>query len=307
MDIDKTARALMEAMTPKEGQSGYDTTAEVTRVEGDTLWCHIPGGVDETPVTKTIDAEAGDEILIRVSGGRAWAVGNATAPPTEVLRKLKDTGLDAKFIKITNLDASEIKTGRMSADRLHGGTIDADDVTIKNLITDHLLSPLVSGDHTIKLEAYGAVLSLLYDAYTRLRLLQGGDSGWIQVFYGNVSGGTMNDADARECYITPTNIQIGLDKDGNFHGVLWCKDVYYSGAVRGEDVIFNSAGTRRIFNNNGSVDAILDKLYLPRTVGEGNQDMSQAIVGAERLVENNKIYVKYTRANGSTFNVQVYP
>ena len=83
MGIEKTAKDLLAAMTPKEQPTAYDTTATVTRVEDDTLWVHIPGGIDETPVRKTVSATSGDEIQIRVGGGRAWAVGNATAPPTD--------------------------------------------------------------------------------------------------------------------------------------------------------------------------------------------------------------------------------
>lgn len=61
----------------------YDTTATVTRIEGDTAWVHIAGGIDETPVKKTINAQAGDTVQVRVSGGRAWITGNASAPPTD--------------------------------------------------------------------------------------------------------------------------------------------------------------------------------------------------------------------------------
>jgi hypothetical protein len=61
----------------------YDTTATVRRIEGSTAWVHIPGGVDETPVRLTINAKAGDTVQLRVGGGSAWLVGNATAPPTD--------------------------------------------------------------------------------------------------------------------------------------------------------------------------------------------------------------------------------
>lgn len=63
--------------------SGYDTTATVRRIEDGTAWVHIPGGVDETPVKLTIAAAPGDQVQVRVSGGRAFLVGNATAPPTD--------------------------------------------------------------------------------------------------------------------------------------------------------------------------------------------------------------------------------
>ena len=83
MSIETAARELAEAMHPKTGPAPYDTQAMVLRVEGDTLWVHIPGGADETPVQRTINASPGDTIQIRVGGGTAWAVGNATAPPTD--------------------------------------------------------------------------------------------------------------------------------------------------------------------------------------------------------------------------------
>lgn len=75
------ASAILDAS--KEKTSSYDTSAVVTRVEGSTAWVHIPGGVDETPVRMTVAAKKGDNVQVRVSGGRAWLQGNATAPPTD--------------------------------------------------------------------------------------------------------------------------------------------------------------------------------------------------------------------------------
>ncbi len=67
----------------KEKTHAYDTTAEVTRVEGSTAWVHIDGGVAETPAELTISAKVGDKVKVRVSGGRAYLLGNSTAPPTD--------------------------------------------------------------------------------------------------------------------------------------------------------------------------------------------------------------------------------
>jgi len=83
MSMDWTARELVEALRAKPKPQAYDTQATVMRVDGDTLWCHFPGGVDETPVQRTIDAREGDTIQVRISGGNATATGNATAPPTD--------------------------------------------------------------------------------------------------------------------------------------------------------------------------------------------------------------------------------
>ena len=67
----------------KEKTRPYDTTATVKRVVGATAYVHIPGGVDETPVTMSINCKAGDTVNVRVSGGRAWITGNSTSPPTD--------------------------------------------------------------------------------------------------------------------------------------------------------------------------------------------------------------------------------
>lgn len=64
----------------------YDTPAKVVRVDGNTAWVHIPGGVDETPVARTTNAMPGDNVQVRISGGRAWLTGNATNPPTDDTR-----------------------------------------------------------------------------------------------------------------------------------------------------------------------------------------------------------------------------
>lgn len=80
-DIINSLRKSMKASDRKT--SAYDTQATIRRIEGGTAWVHIPGGVDETPVQLTINAKEGDQVQVRVSGGRAFLVGNATAPPTD--------------------------------------------------------------------------------------------------------------------------------------------------------------------------------------------------------------------------------
>ena len=85
---DNLINRMQEAMKQSSAQktAPYDTTAEVVRVQDGTAWVHIPGGVDETPVALTVDAHAGDTVQVRVSGGRAFLVGNGTRPPTDDTR-----------------------------------------------------------------------------------------------------------------------------------------------------------------------------------------------------------------------------
>lgn len=82
-NINTTAQTFLEALQGKQEPQAYDTQATVTRVDGNLLYVHIPGGVDETPVQRTVNASEGDNIQIRIGGGSAWAVGNASAPPTD--------------------------------------------------------------------------------------------------------------------------------------------------------------------------------------------------------------------------------
>lgn len=83
--FDKIINNLLQILQEagKNKTTPLDAQAEVRRVDGDTAWVHIAGGVDETPVRLTINARVGDKVQVRLSGGRAWITGNASAPPTD--------------------------------------------------------------------------------------------------------------------------------------------------------------------------------------------------------------------------------
>lgn len=85
MNKTRLARDLLKAIEQRQKKQtqAIDTQAVVKRVEGSTIWVHIPGGPDETPIRKTISAKAGDTVQVRIAGRRAWAVGNETSPPTD--------------------------------------------------------------------------------------------------------------------------------------------------------------------------------------------------------------------------------
>ena len=89
----KLIKDLTDAIkaSDRKKTTGYDTSAVVRRIEDGTAWVHIPGGVDETPVKLTINASVGDTVQVRVSGGRAFLVGNRTAPPTDDTTAIKAT------------------------------------------------------------------------------------------------------------------------------------------------------------------------------------------------------------------------
>lgn len=110
--LNRIRKNIIEAMQSanNQGTSAYDSVAEVRRVEGDTAWVHIAGGVDETPVKLTIAAKAGDVVQVRVGGGRAWITGNTSAPPTD-----DKTAIVAK--SLANTAGNRAKTAQKVADQ----------------------------------------------------------------------------------------------------------------------------------------------------------------------------------------------
>lgn len=110
--IDNLALQLHKTINEKDKnkKTGYDTQAEVVKVEDNTIWVKIPGGVDETPVAKTTSAKPGDTVQVRVAGGRAWLVGNYTAPPTD------DTRANIAYILASDAD-EKAERARDAADR----------------------------------------------------------------------------------------------------------------------------------------------------------------------------------------------
>ncbi len=95
----------------KKATKPYDTMATVRRVEGDIVWVHVPGGVDETPVARSISAQPGDTVRVRVSGGNAWITGNDSAPPTDDATALMAKG-DAQ---VANQNAGAAKKSAKQA------------------------------------------------------------------------------------------------------------------------------------------------------------------------------------------------
>lgn len=95
-----TVRSLSNTLRENKAKTkAYDTRATVTRIVGKTAYVHIPGGVEETPVALTIGAKKGDTVQIHVGGGRAWIIGNHTAPPednTKVNQEIADTNTALK-------------------------------------------------------------------------------------------------------------------------------------------------------------------------------------------------------------------
>ena len=131
MSVSKDLVAIIKGSDDK-GTKAYDTSATVTRVDGSTVWVHIPGGVDETPVKRTINAKQGDTVQVHVSGGSAWLNGNTSAPPTDdtqaniAVEYALVAGNAADSAVKSAKDASEAAAdAKATADSVHGIAVQA--------------------------------------------------------------------------------------------------------------------------------------------------------------------------------------
>lgn len=111
MSVSKDLIGVIRSSGQREVKA-YDTQAQVTRVEGQTAWVHIPGGVDETPVKRTINAKQGDVVQVRISNGSAWLMGNASSPPTDDTQAFIASGIAEK----AEVDAKRAQDAANSAE-----------------------------------------------------------------------------------------------------------------------------------------------------------------------------------------------
>ena len=151
MSMDSIIKQIMAALPQQPKTFAYDTQATVRRIEDGIAWVHIPGGVDETPVRLTVNAEPGDTVQVRVSGGRAFLVGNASAPPTDdrtarnaarAARTAQETATTATKVAVqASTDATEAKSVANAASSTAGGAVVSD--------TMHYLATALSSGVTI--------------------------------------------------------------------------------------------------------------------------------------------------------------
>lgn len=117
-NMNQIASDLYKAITESDSRKPkpYDTKAEVQRVEGNTVWVKIPGGDSETPVQRTDNANVGDAVMVRVSGGRAWLLGNNTSPATDDARANQAYQVGAEAGAIASIAIDEANRARDAAD-----------------------------------------------------------------------------------------------------------------------------------------------------------------------------------------------
>ena len=96
-DFERTVREFKRTLIGgRQKTAPLDIMGKVTRVEDGVAWVRFAGSeVGDTPVRMTIDCKEGDDVQVRSSGGKAWIVGNQSAPPTDDT-KASEAGAEAR-------------------------------------------------------------------------------------------------------------------------------------------------------------------------------------------------------------------
>lgn len=115
-DFERTVREFKRTLTwGRQKTAPLDIMGKVTRVEDGVAWVRFAGSeVGDTPVRMNIDCKEGDDVQVRSSDGKAWIVGNQSAPPTddskakEVEKKTEKFAERIKSVEKVAGDAEEV-------------------------------------------------------------------------------------------------------------------------------------------------------------------------------------------------------
>lgn len=228
-------KELIKTIKDSEGKGTkpYDTTATVKRVKDGVAYVHIAGGVDETPVKLTINAKAGDEVQVRVADGKAFLVGNQTAPPTDntMAKRALNYGKIANdaAVKATKdaLVASEAASSASASAREAKET--TDEINAYAETAGKTITQILNDGETAGTAAQQAK-SAADTAFTNLSQVQSvlEVAEWIAT-HGTYTKATTFNPNATYYTITATQVASPSDDDKDSQGVL----IYYeeSGGV----------------------------------------------------------------------------
>lgn len=110
---------VFHLLKKEEKRTGSDYTATVTRVGKGVAYVQIAGSeITDTPVSMSVDAKPGDQVRVRVNGGKAWLTGNDSNPPNnstaeveEVTEQAEETAAQVEKIsrKVDSLGSKVVK------------------------------------------------------------------------------------------------------------------------------------------------------------------------------------------------------
>lgn len=176
------------------------------------------------------------------------------------------------------INASFIQSGTISANYISGGTIDADDVSIINLIADHILE--YGNNNTWMLESKASYMDLrqlvssIWKQRIGIYISTGG--GVLRVSSGDVdANGTPLGGTSRRTFVYNDSVVVGKDENGDNQGTVYTKFVSASSTIQAG--AFTTSGTISADGNissSGNISA---------TSGNGNFKYINAdTIGSEK-------------------------
>lgn len=174
------------------------------------------------------------------------------------------------------INASFIQSGTISANYISGGTIDADDVSIVNLVANHLRS--YASNNTSVLEAESAYVDLrkLVNSVWKQRVgmfINSEGSGSIRVSSGDVDAqGSVLGGTSRRTYVFADEVRVGLDENNYYQGNVKSKDVTATGTVSASNV--SASGNISASSGNGTF-----KYINADTIGSAKASTTLSTVG----------------------------
>ena len=109
---------LFGLIRKNEKRTGSDYTATVTRVKDGIAYVQITGAeITDTPVAMSVDAKAGDQVRVRINGGKAWLTGNDTRPPNDSTADLEKVSNTTENLQKTLAEMDK------TVDRLDAGLV----------------------------------------------------------------------------------------------------------------------------------------------------------------------------------------
>lgn len=274
---------VTKAVKREEKTKPYDTTAKVTRIDGDTVWVHIDGGVDETPVRKTIDASEGDIVQVRVGGGTAFLVGNATAPPTDdtTANYAYDVAMNARYASdMATESAYEARSQAELAYSLAGTAKRSADgkSTIYRGATQPSGGTYVAGD-------------TWFDTSHDNKIYRYDGTSWVAVTLGDDAIGELNASHITAGEIDASQITVSnLDAGNVTTGLLDADYIDVNDVISKGSIIVTGSNISNLNNDSGFQNASQVSSAVSTGVS-GKADKTDAVAKTQRI---------YYRSNSST-------
>ena len=247
------------------GDRSYDTPATVLRVDGDTVWVHIDGGADETPVNRTISCEQGETVQVRIANGSAFLVGNASAPPTD------DKTANVAHFVAEQADIKAVKAEETATEVKE--TVEVLEVEVDNKVDigtsniQHLSSTMYQNANGVNI--YNDTLAV-GDSYAHID----GDSFDIKQA---TTAGTIDDANDTLLASFGTEVTVGTRVSGQNVGTH--SQVYGTECIASGDYAYASGYESWAYGDYSSTEGYGTKVYGQYSHAEGLETQVIAVGG----------------------------